>query len=78
MPAHKYSIGVSGKFQLTSGSAFKVRVLRPPVFPLRASEDNDSKGGPLGNDSDMIPRESIDPSYFVFGGILGKSVQEKM
>ena len=40
---------------------------------LRAgADDDDRKGGPLGFDSDLTPKESVDPALFVIFGILGK------
>jgi hypothetical protein len=49
------------------------RRVASPVLALRANaNDEDSKGGPLGYDSDLTPKESVDPSLFVIFGILGE------
>ncbi len=75
-PNPHFSIRIAEKSLSPVNPVCKVKCIRHryPVFPLRASPENndDKNGGPLGNDYDMVPKESVDPAYFVIGGILGK------
>ncbi len=71
MPSHQNVLKRAGKAVCAPPLAFARSQIGQPTLALRAADD-DSKGGPLGDESDMVPRDSVDPSYFVIGGILGE------
>jgi hypothetical protein len=71
MPSHQDVLKRTGKAVCAPPMAFARSQIGRPTLALRAADD-DSKGGPLGDESDMVPRDSVDPTYFVIGGILGE------
>jgi hypothetical protein len=72
IPSHPSVLKRTGNAVCAPPLAFARSQIGRPTLALRAADD-DTKGGPLGDESDMVPRDSVDPSYFVIGGILGES-----